>query len=375
MDYPARRRRLARRLKHEGLDALLISNPVNVSYLTGFSGESSYLILERRKSLLVSDFRFTQQIAEECPGLEANIRPISQTVQQAAAEVLDQLGCRRVGFESAHMSVAALETMRDLLPAVEWKGEPGSVEELRACKDPSEVAAIREAIAIAERAFAMFRAMLRPEDREKDLSDALEMYVRRAGGRCTSFPSIVAVGERAALPHAPPTERTVGEGSLLLVDWGASGRFYKSDLTRVLATRKNLLSSRNARRDRGDPKLDKIYPVVLKAQQQAIRVTRPGVKASDVDGAARLVIEDAGYGDFFGHGLGHGLGLEVHEAPALRPESSAVLEAGMVVTIEPGIYLLDWGGIRIEDDVLVTPDGCEVLTRVAKDLQSAMVDF
>jgi Xaa-Pro aminopeptidase len=376
MDYPAhRRRRLARRLKQEGLDALLISHPVNVSYLTGFSGESSYLILERRKTLLVSDFRFTQQIAEECPGLEVHIRPIAQTVQQAAAEVLDQLGCRRVGFESAHMSVAGFEAMRDLLPAVEWKGEAGRVEEQRARKDPSEVLAIREAIAIAQRAFAMFRAMLRPDDCEKDLSDALEMYVRRAGGRCTSFPSIVAVGERAALPHAPPTERTVGEGSLLLVDWGASGRFYKSDLTRVLATRKNLLSSRNARRDRGDTKLDKIYPVVLKAQEQAIRVTRPGVKARDVDAAARSVIEDAGYGDFFGHGLGHGLGLEVHEAPAVRPESTAVLEPGMVVTIEPGIYLTDWGGIRIEDDVLVTPDGCEVLTSVAKDLQSAIVGF
>jgi Xaa-Pro aminopeptidase len=376
MDYPAhRRRRLARSLKAEGLDALLITNPVKVTYLTGFSGESSYLILGRRKTLLVSDFRFTQQIAEECPGLEAHIRPTAQTVQQAAAEVFGKLGCRGVGFESGHLSVAGLETLRDLLPSVQWKGEPGRVEELRARKDPSEVAAIREAIAIAERAFAMFRAMLRPDDREKDLSDALEMYVRRAGGRCTSFPSIVAVGERAALPHAPPTERTVGEGSLLLVDWGASGPFYKSDLTRVLATRKNLLSSRAARRDRMDAKWAKIYTVVLTAQEQALGAIHAGARASDVDRAARAVIEEAGFGPFFGHGLGHGLGLEVHEAPAVRPESTAVLEAGMVVTIEPGIYLPDWGGIRIEDDVLVTPDGCDVLTSVARDLHSAMVDL
>lgn len=356
MDYPARRRqRLARTLKEENLDALMISNPVSVTYLTGFSGDSSYLILERRQTILVSDARFTVQIAEECPKLDTHIRPPSQNIHQAVAEVIDKLAIRTVGFESSHLTVGDLETLADLLPAVSWAGDCNRVETLRAVKDPSEVAQIREAIAIAERAYRMFLAMLRPEDTEKELADNLEHYVRRAGGRCASFPSIVAVGERAALPHAPPTAKTVGEAGLLLVDWGASGRFYKSDLTRVLATRKI------------SPKLTKVYEMVSRAQAQAIRAIRPGVKGHDVDAEARNVIADAGFGPFFGHGLGHGLGLEVHEAPAVRQNSQTVLEAGMVVTIEPGIYLPGWGGVRIEDDVLVTPDGGEVLTSVAKD--------
>jgi Xaa-Pro aminopeptidase len=376
VDYPAQRRsQLAPLLIKEGVDALLVSNPVNVTYLTGFSGESSYLVLGRERTILVSDARFTAQIAEECTGLEAHIRPPTQNLYQATAEVLTRLGFSSVGIESAHLTVAEFETLKELLPAVAWKATRDRVEALRAVKDPSEVAQIREAIDIAERAFAAFRAMLLPADCEKDLCDALEQYVRRFGGRCTSFPSIVAVGDRAALPHAPPTERTVSESELLLVDWGASGRFYKSDLTRVLVARKNSPFSSPARCALAGTKLETIYAVVLRAQERALNTIRPGVRGQEVDAAARGVIAEAGYGDFFGHGLGHGLGLQVHEAPALRPKSEVVLQAGMVVTVEPGIYLPGWGGVRIEDDVLVTSDGCEVLTHVAKDFESSFVDF
>jgi Xaa-Pro aminopeptidase len=359
VDYPVQRRRqLARCLDEEGLDALLVSSPVNVTYLTGFSGDSSYLVLGRLRNVLVSDARFTEQLAAECPGLETHIRPPARNLYQATAEVLGQLGFRSVGFEANHLTVADLETLRDEAKTVDWKAGKDRAERLRAVKDPSEVAEIRQAIDIAERAFAVFRALLRPEDREKDLCDALDHYMRRAGGQGASFPPIVAVGERAALPHAPPTEKAVHEADLLLVDWGASGRFYKSDLTRVLATRTI------------SPKLEAVYRVVLTAQERAIRAVRPGAKGQEVDAEARAAIAEAGYGDYFGHGLGHGLGLQVHEAPALRPKSEAVLEPGMVVTVEPGIYLPGWGGVRIEDDVLVTPDGCEVLTSVAKDLAS-----
>jgi Xaa-Pro aminopeptidase len=371
MDYPAlRRQQLAQCLTEEGLDAILVTNPVNVTYLTGFSGESSPFLLGRGHSILVSDARFTEQLAAECPGLDLHIRPPSQGLTQAVAEVLGKMGLSTVGFESAHLTVAELEALRELAPALAWKPGRDRVERLRQIKDPSEVAALREAIGIAERAFTVFRALLRPEDREKDLSDALEMYVRRAGGRCTSFPSIVAVGARSALPHAPPTSQTVGEADFLLVDWGASGRFYKSDLTRVLVTRNNSTSLRPPPGERRavDAKLEDVYAVVLRAQEQALRRIRPGIKAHDVDAEARAVIAQAGFGDFFGHGLGHGLGLQVHEAPALRPNSDVLLQAGMVMTVEPGIYLPGWGGVRIEDDVLVTPEGCEVLTSVSKDL-------
>jgi Xaa-Pro aminopeptidase len=356
MDYFAQRReKLARIFDAEGVDAGLITNSINVSYLTGFSGDSSYLILNKSRPVLVSDARYTEQIGEECPGLECFIRPHHQFLPNAVAQVLDKLGFHRVGIESGHVTIAELETLIGLMPRIEWKAGQNRVESLRQVKDDGEVAQIREAIGFAERALAMFRSMLRPTDSEKDLSDNMEWYVRRAGGRCTSFPSIVAVDERAALPHAPPTSRLVGKAELVLVDWGAAGRFYNCDLTRVFAGH------------RLSPKLEHVYGVVLQAQKKALAAIRPGVRARDVDAEARAVIEEAGFGQFFGHGLGHGLGLQIHEAPTVRQNSEAVLQAGMVFTVEPGIYLPGWGGIRIEDDVLVTPDGCDVLTHVPKE--------
>src|SRR5579884_974109 len=236
--FAERRERLAARCCGDGADACLVSDPINVRYLTGFSGESSCLVQTRNRGILVSDARFTEQIAEECPGLEVVIRAVNQSIHQAVAQTIDRLGARQVEFESAFMTVADLETYGKLAPAITWKSGRDRVEQLRVIKDAGEVAEIREAIAIAERAFATFRRSLRPTDREKDLADTLELDIRRAGGRGSSFPSIVAAGERAALPHAPPTSRVIGDSELLLVDWGASGRFYQSDLTRVLATRK-----------------------------------------------------------------------------------------------------------------------------------------
>jgi Xaa-Pro aminopeptidase len=364
MDHHSQRRqKLLETLHQEELDALLLSSPFNVTYLTGFTGEASYLIIGRQRTLLVSDFRFTVQLAEECPDLDVHIRPPSQPLALAVGEVLGKLGFRSVGFESGHLTVAEWETLREQTPGIDWKPGRDRVEQLRAVKDEAEITEIRQAIAIAERAFTAFRALLRPSDSEKDLADALEMYVRRCGGSGTAFPPIVAAGERAALPHAPPTARRVEEAELLLVDWGATGRLYKSDLTRTLATR------------RISPKLEEVYTVVLNAQQQALQCIRPGVRACDVDAAARRVIAEAGYGEFFGHGLGHGFGLQIHEAPFLRPGNEAVLQAGMVLTIEPGIYLPEWGGVRIEDDVLVTPDGGAVLTSVARDLAGSVVEW
>ena len=360
MNYPAlRRERLARCLDAEQIDAVLVSHPVNVTYLTGFTGDSSFLVLTRGQTILVSDGRYAEQIAEECPGLETYIRPPGQPPLAAAAQTIERLGSRAVGFESGHVTVAEFERLHDLLKAVDLKPGPDRVEKMRAVKDASELAQIREAIVMAEKAFAMFRSMLRPSDPEKELHDAMERYIRRAGGKCSAFPPIVAVGPRSALPHAPPTAHTVAEGVVVLVDWGASGPLYKCDLTRVLL----------ARKDSPDlmARIERVYQVVRTAQETAIRAIRPGVAAKDVDAAARTVIAEAGFGPFFSHGLGHGIGLVVHEAPSLKASSPDVLEPGMVVTVEPGIYLTGEFGIRLEDDVLVTPDGCEVLTHVPKD--------
>ena len=369
MDYPAQRReRLARVLADEGIDALMISSPVNVTYLTGFSGDSTVLLLGRDRLVLVSDSRYTGQLADECPGLPTHIRPPSQKLPEAVAEVLNRLGVHSVGFESGAVTVAEFEFLRELTPSLDWKGGAERVERLRMVKDASELEQIRTAIDVAERAFTVFRSLLRPDDNEKDLCDAIEHYARRAGGAGTAFPPIVAVGERAALPHAPPTNRTVASGELLLVDWGVSAPLYKSDLTRVLDTRKTSTFSGTTRT--AAAKLEAIYTVVLQAQEAALRAVRPGASTKAIDAAARSVIAEAGYGERFGHGLGHGFGLQIHEAPWLRPNADMPVEPGMVFTLEPGIYLPGWGGVRIEDDVLVTPDGAERLTHLPRDLEA-----
>ena len=370
MDYPARRRaKFARSLKGDGLDAFLVTNPVNVTYLTGFTGDSSFVIVTPKRSVLVSDTRFTGQIQDECPNIETSIRGHNRTTWQEAAHVLNKIGVRTVGVESRHLTLADADKLRELVPTIDWSPRAGRVEELRAIKDESEVAEIREAVRIAERAFAMFRAMLQPSDTEKELADALDGYIRRAGGVGSAFPTIVAAGPRSALPHCPPTGQRVGESDFLLVDWGACGRIYRSDLTRVIRTPSAAGPRRG--RERVETKLEKIYTVVLSAQARAIAAIRPGVSAREVDAAARSFIAEAGYDKYFTHGLGHGIGLNVHEAPDLRSTSDDVLQAGMVTTVEPGIYLPGFGGVRIEDDVLVTPDGCEVLTSVPRDWKTA----
>jgi Xaa-Pro aminopeptidase len=374
MDYVApRRERLIRRLAEEGIDALLISNPVNVTYLTGFTGDSTILLLHGERVLLVSDSRYTEQLAEECPGLPTHIRATAQKLPEAVAEVLKRFGIRTVGFESGAVTVAEFEFLRNLAPTLDWKGAADRVERLRTVKDAGELEQIRQAIDVAERAFTVFRSLLRAEETEKDLCDALEHYARRAGGSGTAFPPIVAVGERAALPHAPPTNRTVGSGELLLVDWGVSAPLYKSDLTRVLDTHKTSPFAHKA--SATTAKLHEVYAVVLRAQEAAMRAVRPGASTRDIDAAARSVIAEAGYGDYFGHGLGHGFGLQIHEAPWLRPNADSPVEPGMVFTLEPGIYLPGWGGVRIEDDVLVTADGVERLTHLPRDLEAMRVNL
>jgi Xaa-Pro aminopeptidase len=361
-----RRRDLAGR--DPDTDALLVSHPLNVTYLTGFTGEASWLVLGGNgRAVLVSDGRFTQQVAEECPGLEVVIRPADRTLHQAVANTLTGLGFRRVAVEASHLTLADLETLRGLAPAVAWASQSGRVETLRRVKDADEIAAIRQAIAVAERAFAGFRALLRPADSEKTLADDLEAYLRRAGARCAAFPPIVAAGERSALPHAPPTARPLAGAGFVLVDWGAAAPLYHSDLTRMLQVGDVPPGRIRLAAGRVETTLASLYTVVREAQQAAIAAVRPGVAARAVDAAAREVIARAGLGDYFTHGLGHGLGLAVHEAPAVRANTDDVLEAGNVITIEPGVYLPGAGGVRIEDDILVTPDGHEVLTALPRD--------
>jgi Xaa-Pro aminopeptidase len=359
--YAARRSKLRRSFRKAGVDALLVTNFTNVTYLTGFTGDDSYLLLLAKNDVVVSDPRYTTQLNEECPALEASIRPPGVGMVERVARLCKSGRVMKLGVEAGSMTVALHDQISAALPNSELTATSDLVEALRVIKDGDEVDALRHAIWIAERAFGVLRASLRPERTEKEVADELENQTRLYGGKACSFAPIVAVGPRAALPHARPTDAKIGDDGFVLVDWGADGGLYKSDLTRVLVTGKI------------SPKLERIYRVVLSAQERAIAAIRPGRTGHQVDEVARNVIAKAGFGKHFGHGLGHGIGLDIHEAPRLAAKVELKLEPGMVVTVEPGIYLPGWGGVRIEDDVLVTKRGCEVLTTVPKQWEDAMV--
>jgi Xaa-Pro aminopeptidase len=310
---------------------------------------------------VLSDPRYTTQLGEECPEPDLHIRRPGVSMLDAVVKVVRAAKVSRLAVEADSMTVGLRDQIAAKLPKLQIVASSGLVEALRQIKDKQEVAAMRRAVRCAEKAFGVLRATLLPEQTEKQAADALEYQFRLFGAKDRAFESIVAVGPRAALPHATPTQRRIGQSDFVLIDFGAREWLYNSDLTRVLVT------------GRISPKLQRVYEVVLKAQLQAIAAVRPGIGAAEVDAVARGVIADAGFGRYFGHGLGHGLGLEVHEAPRLAVGSSVVLRAGMVVTVEPGIYLPGWGGVRIEDDVLVTRDGCRVLTSAPKQLEQVVV--
>jgi Xaa-Pro aminopeptidase len=351
-----RRERLRRLVRKTGADGLLVTHPANVTYLTGFTGDSSYLLLTPRDAVMVSDGRYTQQLAEECPELDTEIRPPGVEILPTVVRAVRAVKIGRLGIEAAAMTVDFWTELAKQLPQLAIEATTSLVEQLREVKDRDEIAQIRDAIELAERAFAVVRAGLRPECSEQQIAADLEYQIRLFGGRECSFTPIVGVGPRGALPHARLSGHQVRESDFVLIDWGARGELYVSDLTRVVVT------------GRISPKLERVYGVVLRAQQAAIDAIRPGAILQDIDAVARQVIQDAGYGKHFTHGLGHGIGLEIHEGPRFAPHQERPLKAGMVVTVEPGIYLPQWGGIRIEDDVLVTRTGCEVLSQVPKQL-------
>ncbi len=361
--HAERRDRLRHILRKLDADSLLVTNFTNVTYLTGFTGDDSYLLLWAGGELILSDGRYSLQLDEECPGVDRYLRPPGGSMAEAVAKAVRRVGARRLAIEAGSMTVELRDTLAEALPSADLCTSRGLIEGLRRVKDPGEIAAIREAIRLAERGFEALRATVQAEMREKEAADELEYRMRRFGARGAAFPTIVAVGARAALPHARADQERLGAAPLVLIDWGANGGLYQSDLTRILVT------------DRISPELKKVYGVVLKAQRKAIAAVRPGIEAAKVDRLARRVIEEAGYGRYFGHGLGHGLGLEVHEEPRLNPTSQTVLEPGMVVTIEPGIYLPGRFGVRIEDDVVVTKDGHEVLSALPKELDQAVAEL
>jgi Xaa-Pro aminopeptidase len=347
--------RLTDKLAGAEVDAVLITDLVNVRYLTGYTGSNGLALIGPDTRAFVTDFRYVEQAAEEVdPGFDR--LKASVDLLEAIKDALPT-GEVRLGFEAAHVSVREHERLRGLVPdRVELVGVTGLVEELRAVKDSAELAAIRAAAALADDAYGQLIAGRLVGRTERELALELEFDLRRRGAEQPSFSPIVAAGPHGALPHASPRAVEVRHGDLVVIDWGAQLDGYCSDCTRTVAAG-----------HAGDHARE-IYQLVLDAQLAGLDAVKPGAGGRDVDGVARDRIEAAGHGENFGHGLGHGVGLDVHEAPRLSQRSDSVLEAGNVVTVEPGVYLPGEFGVRIEDLVLVTDDGREILTGISKEL-------
>jgi Xaa-Pro aminopeptidase len=359
--HAERRDRLRHLLSKTEADSLLVTNFTNVTYLTGFTGDDSFLLLTPTAAIILSDGRYVQQLGEECPDLDTEIRWPGTEMIELVLKVIRAAKPPKLAVEAASMTVGFCTKLNQELPQVTILAAENLVEQLREVKDQEEIDQIRASIDLAERAFTMVRASLCGDHTEKRIANELEYQIRLLGGRGCSFTPIVGVGPRGALPHARLSDHRLEESDFVLIDWGARSELYVSDLTRILVTA------------RISPKLERIYGVVSMAQQAAIDAIRPGAVMKDVDAAARKVIEDAGFGSQFTHGLGHGIGLDIHESPRLASNQDGKLKAGMVVTVEPGIYVQDWGGVRIEDDVLVTRAGHEVLTKFPKELNDCVL--
>lgn len=346
--------KVRQKMIEQQVDGLLITDPLNRRYLSGFSGSAGSLLITQEKAQLIVDFRYFERAEREAPAWE-QVR-IKNKYQETLVEAVNAIGIKRLGFESDHMTVAQWEETRAELPAVELAPLARFVLPMRAIKSEDEVVSLKAAIACADAAFAHLCGVIRPGMTELKVAWELESYMRQHGASAGSFPFIVGAGPNGAMPHATSSERAIQAGEPIVMDFGALVDGYCSDITRTLCL------------GQPDERYLEIWNLVLKAQLAAEAQIRPGMTGQQADAIARDIFVQAGYGDQFGHGLGHGVGLNIHESPSVgRLSDKDVLEAGMVFTIEPGLYLAGWGGVRIEDMVLLHEDGVEVLTRAVKE--------
>jgi len=352
-------------MQQRHLDGLLLSHPPDIAYLTDFTGDDSIALVTPRDLWLITDFRYKEQAQVEAGWLRLVVR--TGQMDRALARTIARAAVRRLGFDAQHTTVADLQSLKKALrlqkQSVKAVPLDAMVANLRKVKDQHEVGIIRDAVEAAQEAFLAVRGRIRPGMTENHLAGLLTLEMRARGASGSSFPVIVAAGPSSSLPHYRSGEAPVRVNQPLLIDWGALLGGYCSDLTRTLFV------GRVSRR------MQDIYKVVLEAQMAAIAAIGPRLTTHQADKVARDIIRKAGYGKYFGHGLGHGIGREIHELPALRKTGAdEPLRPGMVVTVEPGIYLPGEGGVRIEDDVLITPSGCEVLSSLDKSLAGCRID-
>ncbi len=341
-------------LKKNDLDGLLVTKQQNWQYLSGFTGTNAVLIITTDDQYLITDFRYLEQAAEQAGGFHI-IKPFA-LVEDAVADQVKKLGLNRLGFEDDHLTYHLYSVYKEKLPGVALVPLHETVEKIRWVKDQEEIACLKRAAGITDEAFDNILDFIKPGVRESELALEIEYFMRRKGAQKSAFEIIVASGPRAALPHGVASDKKLVPGEFVVIDFGAVVDGYHADMTRTVVL------------GRADEQHRKIYDLVLRAQEKALEVLKPGVRCSAVDLAARDLISVEGYGANFGHGLGHSVGLEIHEKPAFTPKDETVLQPGMVLTVEPGIYLSGWGGVRIEDLILVTTDGIEILSKSPKNL-------
>jgi Xaa-Pro aminopeptidase len=356
--FARRLERFRKLMEEHGLDVFLVAVPENRYYLSGYAAEdllltesSGYLLITQSAQYLLTDFRYQEEAHNEAPAFEIVI--YSEGLSQVLPDLFLGVGARKVGIEGHHMPhkryLEVEKALREARSEAELADVEDLVEQLRIVKEPEEVERIKDSLALTERALSAVWDELRVGRSEKELAWEIERRIREGGGEAVSFPPIVAGGPNGALPHATPTDRLVSPGDSVILDLGSKLHHYCSDMTRTWIA------------GPPDGRLREIYVIVREAQLAAQEAIRAGMGSVEIDQVARDHISRAGYGEYFGHGLGHGVGLAVHEKPGLRKRNGMVLQENMVVTVEPGIYLPGFGGVRLENMVRVTESGCELL--------------
>ncbi|WP_116190995.1 M24 family metallopeptidase [Paenibacillus taihuensis] len=335
-------------------DAILVTSAVNRRYISGFTGSSGMLLITAADSWLLTDFRYMTQAPQQAPHF--TVVEHGPKWIETVRDLADKAGVRKLAFEQDHVVFSSYSDWNGVLGSIELVPVSGAIEQLRLYKDDAELAVIREACALADETFQHILSFIKPGVSERAVALEMEMYMRSKGATSSSFDTIVASGERSALPHGVASDRIIGNNEFVKLDFGALLKGYCSDLTRTIVVGKPTDKHRE------------IYEIVLEAQMTALAGIKPGMTGREADALARDIITKYGYGDKFGHGTGHGFGMEIHEAPRVSVGGTTVLEPGMTVTVEPGIYLPGFGGVRIEDDIVITENGNSLLTSSPKAL-------
>ena len=356
MNYEKRISKVREAMSKLPVDAIFVTNLMNVRYLCGFTGSNGMLLVTEKGSRFFTDGRYRTQSADQVEGADVVIYQDPPELGSHLKTAASEMRATQVGFEATNVTFARADELRGFFEGAVLHATNGVVEELRAVKEPEELDLMRTAAHMADDGFSHILDFVRTGMTEQEVALELEFYLRKNGAEDVSFSPIVAAAERSALPHAHPTDRLVEEGRFLLFDLGCKYKGYCSDLTRTVVI------------GEPDSRHSSVYEVILAANEAGLRAAGPDKPARDVDRAARDVVEAAGYPEAFSHGLGHGVGLEVHEGPTVRSTSDDVLKPGNVITIEPGAYFPDWGGVRVEDLCVITESGIEVLSKSPKEL-------